>query len=260
MLPTELPETLPEFLARFGTDEACRDHLFAQRWPKGFCCDCGNMRYYLLSVRTNVYECSRCGAQHSLLAGTIFEQTKTGLSKWFLAIYLFTGSKGGISALELKRHLGFGSDQTAWTWLHKIRRAMSVRGAPLVGPVEVDETFLGGASPVNGGVARRARRSSRAPWKRARTRSRRPIPHGSKALRARWPRGCWNASPRGRHHTLLPWAGPPRHDRRCDSQGAGRVYKNFDRTKCLDCHRRLEGLTRAGEQRLPARADHRVEI
>ena len=147
MLPTELPETLPEFLARFGTDEACRDHLFAQRWPKGFCCDCGNMRYYLLSVRTNVYECSRCGAQHSLLAGTIFEQTKTGLSKWFLEIYLFTGSKGGISALELKRHLGFGSDQTAWTWLHKIRRAMSVRGALLVGPVEVDETFLGGPKP-----------------------------------------------------------------------------------------------------------------
>ena len=147
MLPTDLPERLPEFLARFGTDEACRDHLFAQRWPQGFRCDCGNSRCYLLSTRTNVYECSQCGAQHSLLVGTIFEQTKTGLSKWFLAIYLFAGSKGGISALELKRHLGFGSDQTAWTWLHKIRRAMSVRGAPLAGPVEVDETFLGGPKP-----------------------------------------------------------------------------------------------------------------
>ena len=147
MLPTDLPETLPEFLARFGTDEACRDHLFTLRWPRGFYCDCGNSRCYLLSARTNVYECSQCGAQHSLLTGTIFEQTKTGLSKWFLAIYLFAGSKGGISALELKRHLGFGSDQTAWTWLHKIRRAMSVRGAPLAGPVEVDETFLGGPKP-----------------------------------------------------------------------------------------------------------------
>ena len=147
MLPIELPGKLPEFLARFGTDEACRDYLFGLRWPQGFCCDCGNSQCYLLSTRTHVYECSQCKSQHSLLAGTIFEQTKTGLSKWFLAIYLFAGSKGGISALELKRHLGFGSDQTAWTWLHKIRRAMSVRGAPLAGPVEVDETFLGGPKP-----------------------------------------------------------------------------------------------------------------
>ena len=147
MLPTDLPETMPEFLARFGTDVACRDHLFTLRWPDGFHCDCGHTEYYLLASRTNVYECSICGTQHSLLAGTIFEQTKTGLSKWFLAIYLFAGSKGGISALELKRHLGFGSDQTAWTWLHKIRRAMSVRGAALASLVEVDETFLGGPKP-----------------------------------------------------------------------------------------------------------------
>lgn len=147
MLPTDLPASLPEFLARFGTDEACRDHLFTLRWPGGFRCDCGHASYYLLSTRANVYECSSCGAQHSLLAGTIFEQTKSGLSKWFLAIYLFAGSKGGISALELKRHLGFGSDQTAWTWLHKIRGAMSVRGTPLASPVEVDESYLGGPQP-----------------------------------------------------------------------------------------------------------------
>ena len=148
MLPTDLPESMPEFLARFGPDEACRDHLFALRWPDGFCCPgCGHGRCYLLSARTNVYECTRCGAQHSLLAGTIFEQTKSGLSKWFLAIYLFAGSKGGISALELQRQLGFRSDQTAFTWLHKIRSAMGVRGAPLAGPVEVDETFIGGPRP-----------------------------------------------------------------------------------------------------------------
>ena len=71
-----------------------------------------------------IYECAACGKQHSLLAGTIFEQTKTGLARWFLAIYLVTSSKGGISAMELKRQMGFGSYQTAWTWLHKIRRAM----------------------------------------------------------------------------------------------------------------------------------------
>lgn len=148
MPPTDLPERMPEFLARFGTNDACRDHLFVLRWPDGFCCPgCRNTRCYLLSARTNVYECSNCGAQHSLLAGTIFEQTKTGLSKWFLAIYLFASSKGGISALELQRQLGFRSDQTAFTWLHKIRSAMRVRGAPLAGPAEVDETFVGGPKP-----------------------------------------------------------------------------------------------------------------
>jgi len=142
-----LPTNLPEFLARFGTEEACRDYLFSLRWPDGFRCRaCHGQRCYR-HTRRPVYECSRCGAQHSLLAGTIFEQTKTALPKWFLAIYLFMSSKGGISAAELGRQLGFASAQTGFTWLHKLRRAMSVRGRPLEGSVEVDETFLGGPRP-----------------------------------------------------------------------------------------------------------------
>jgi hypothetical protein len=60
-----------------------------------------------------IEECRSCGRQHSILAGTIFEQTKTGLAKWFLALYLVTSSKGGISAMALQRQLGFGSYQTA---------------------------------------------------------------------------------------------------------------------------------------------------
>ena len=76
----------------------------------------------------------------------------TGLAKWFLAIYLVTSSKGGISAMELKRQMGFGSYQTAWTWLHKIRRAM-VRPdrAPLSARVEADETYVGGPKPGKAG-------------------------------------------------------------------------------------------------------------
>lgn len=148
MMPTELPGTMPEFLARFGTDAGCRDYLFRQRWPEGFrCLSCGHDRCYFLTIKVNVHECSKCGVQGSLLKNTIFEQTKTGLSKWFLAIYLFAGSKGGISALELQHQLGFKSDQTAWTWLQKLRTAMSVRGAPLDGRVEVDETYIGGPEP-----------------------------------------------------------------------------------------------------------------
>ena len=147
MVASDLPADLPSFLARFGTDEACRDYLFARRWPDGFCCPrCDGRRCYRLETRI-VYDCASCGAQHSLLAGTIFEQTKTPLRTWFLAFHLFLSSKGGVSALELKRQLGFKSDQTAWTWLHKLRAALSVRGAPLEGSVEVDETLLGGPEP-----------------------------------------------------------------------------------------------------------------
>ena len=95
-----------------------------------------------------IEECAACGKQHSLLAGTIFEQTKTGLSRWFLAIYLVTSSKGGISAMELKRQMGFGSYQTAWSWLHKIRKAMvRPERTPLALRVEADETYLGGPRP-----------------------------------------------------------------------------------------------------------------
>ena len=146
MFPSDLPSDLNAYLDGFGTDDQCRDYLFTLKWPDGFRCRCGGQRCYRLEARL-AYECSVCGAQLALLAGTIFEQTKTPLRVWFRAIYFFLASKGGLSALELKRHMAFKSDQTAWSWLHKLRRAMAPSGAPLEGPVEVDETLLGGPEP-----------------------------------------------------------------------------------------------------------------
>src|SRR3954466_4929939 len=148
MLPDDLPQDFLEFNARFGTDEQCREYLFRARWPDGFRCDgCGHDHAYTLRTRL-VYECVACRKQHSLLAGTLFEQTKTALARWFLAVYLVTSSKGGIAAAELQRQLGFGSYQTAWSWLHKLREAM-VRPdrEPLAGRVEADETYVGGPRP-----------------------------------------------------------------------------------------------------------------
>ena len=147
-LLTGLPNDLPSFLASFGSDAQCRDYLFRARWPAGFrCAGCGHERAYSHRLRL-IEECAACGKQHSLLAGTIFEQTKTGLSRWFLAIYLVTSSKGGISAMELKRQMGFGSYQTAWSWLHKIRKAMvRPERTPLAARVEADETYVGGPRP-----------------------------------------------------------------------------------------------------------------
>lgn len=124
----DLPRDLPSFLRRFGSDAKCRAYLVRARWPLGFrCAGCGHDRAYSHKRRL-IEECRGCGKQHSILAGTIFEQTKTGLAKWFLAIYLVTSSKGGISArsalptsrrgigrspMELQRQMGFGSYQTA---------------------------------------------------------------------------------------------------------------------------------------------------
>jgi transposase-like protein len=144
----DLPRDLPTFLERFGTDEACRAYLVRARWPAGFhCSGCGHDQAYSHKKRL-IEECTACGKQHSILAGTIFEQTKTGLARWFLAIYLVTSSKGGISAMELQRQMGFGSYGTAWAWLHKIRRAMVVPGRqPLSDRVEADETLVGGPKP-----------------------------------------------------------------------------------------------------------------
>ena len=144
----DLPRDLPSFLARFGTDAQCRAYLVEVRWPDGFrCTDCGHDRAWSHHRRL-IEECRACGKQHSILAGTIFEQTKTGLARWFLAIYLVTSSKGGISALELQRQLGFRSYGTAWTWLHKIRRAMvDPDRRQLDGDVEADETLVGGRKP-----------------------------------------------------------------------------------------------------------------
>jgi Transposase zinc-ribbon domain len=144
----DLPRDLSTFHERFGTDDACRAYLVRGRWPEGFRCGgCGDDQAYSHKKRL-IEECTACGMQHSILASTIFEQTKTGLARWFLAIYLVTSSKGGISAMELQWQMGFGSYGTAWAWLHKIRRAMVVPGRkPLSERVEADETLVDGPRP-----------------------------------------------------------------------------------------------------------------
>jgi transposase-like protein len=95
--------------------------------------------------------CAACGRQLSLTAGTIFQDTRTPLTLWLRAIWWVTSQKNGTSALGLQRVLGLGSYRTAWTWLHKLRRAMVRPGRDrLTEAVEVDETFVGGVEPGGG--------------------------------------------------------------------------------------------------------------
>jgi transposase-like protein len=140
----DYPRTLAELEARFSSEPACREYLFRLRWPEGFRCPrCGESKTWPL--QSGRWQCARCGHQVSGTAGTIFQGTRTPLTVWFRAMWWMTSQKNGISALGLQRVLGWGSYQTAWVCLHKLRRAMIRPGRErLSGSVEADETYLGG--------------------------------------------------------------------------------------------------------------------
>jgi len=140
----DYPRDLLELEARFSTEAACREYLAQLRWPGGFCCPrCSGGKAW--PVRGVLLECAACGAQTSVTAGTIFQDTRTPLSVWFRAMWWVTTQKNGASALGLQRVLGLKSYETAWTWLHKLRRAMVRPGRDLLdGRIEVDEGYIGG--------------------------------------------------------------------------------------------------------------------
>jgi transposase-like protein len=140
----DYPRTLLEFEERFGTEQGCWDYLFRLRWPEGFVCPrCGARREWR-GTRGRVI-CAACRYQASVTAGTIFADTRKPLRLWFRAMWYVTSQKTGGSAIGLQRTLGLGSYPTAWTWLHKLRRAMVRPGRDrLSGEIEVDETFVGG--------------------------------------------------------------------------------------------------------------------
>lgn len=138
----DYPRTLLELERRFRDEAGCRAYLFALRWPQGFVCPaCGGGG---LAIRRHLWRCENCRRETSVMAGTIFQDSKLPLTIWFRAMWQVTSQKNGISALGLQRVLGLGSYKNAWTLLHKLRRAM-VRPARerLQGVVEVDEAYWG---------------------------------------------------------------------------------------------------------------------
>ncbi len=143
LIVEDYPRTLLELEERFSTDEACREYLFGLRWPEGFVCPrCACQKAW--PMRRGLWLCGQCRYQASVTAGTVFQRTRLPLRVWFRAIWQVTSQKNGASALTVQRVLGLGSYKTAWTWLHKLRRAMVRPGRDrLGGRVEVDETYLG---------------------------------------------------------------------------------------------------------------------
>ena len=146
----DYPKTILELERRFATEESCRAYLFRLRWPDGFVCPrCQGGPAWPASRGRLV--CQVCRHQTSVTAGTIFQDTRKPLVLWFRAIWYATSPKNGASAANIQRILGLRSYQTAWTWLHKLRRAMVRPGRDkLHGRVEVDETFVGGEDPKGG--------------------------------------------------------------------------------------------------------------
>ena len=139
--------SMPEFLKQFGSEDQCEAALEQSRWPQGFACpSCGETRCSVFIVGSHkMFQCRTCRHQTSLTAGTLFQSTKLPLTTWFLAIYLISQAKTGLSALALKRYLGVRYP-TAWLIQHKLMAAMAERETlyTLSGPVQVDDAYLGG--------------------------------------------------------------------------------------------------------------------
>jgi transposase-like protein len=146
----DYPKTLMEMERRFATEDACREYLTKLRWPMGFICPfCQGEGGWV--DRRHRWTCQNCRRQSTVTAGTIFDATHLPLHVWFRAAWLVTSQKSGASALGVQQVLGLGSYRTAWTWLHKLRRAMVRPGRDrLKGTVEVDEAFIGGVSSGTG--------------------------------------------------------------------------------------------------------------
>jgi transposase-like protein len=158
------PGTVVEFNAWFPDDAACLDYLAWLRWgDDGFGCHlCDAVGHGWLRGDGKSWDCGSCGSRTSATAGTIFHRTRTPLTVWFRAAWELTTRANGVSARGVQRTLGLGSYQTAWTMLHRYRRAMLMPDRTrLSGVVEVDDMFVGGRNKP--GMAGRSTRPHKTP-------------------------------------------------------------------------------------------------
>jgi transposase-like protein len=137
--------SLLELVDAFPNEQACIDHLRGIRWAGGsFCPYCGSTRVYDFSDK-RTHKCGDCRQRFSIKVGTVFEDSKLPLRKWFMAIWLMTSHKKGIASTQLAKDLRV-TQKTAWFVLHRLRYAAAQKGfsEPMTGEVAVDETAIGG--------------------------------------------------------------------------------------------------------------------
>ena len=140
----DFPKTAMAYEKQFATESDCRRYWIKARWDdKPACAKCRCSRVWVVHQGRH-FECAECGHQTSLTAGTPLEKTRKPLKMWFRAVFEISSRRNGISAKELQRIMGFGSYETAWTWLHKLRSAMvRPNREKLADDVQVDEAFVG---------------------------------------------------------------------------------------------------------------------
>ncbi len=139
--------TLKDFNQEFPDDDTCLEWIKNHRWPDGIYCEkCKKITKHHRVKKRTCYECDWCGTQVYPTAGTIFHKSTTPLKIWFHAIYQMSSTRCGISAKQIQRETGV-TYKTAWRMFHQIRKLLKENINPLVGQVEVDETYIGGKRP-----------------------------------------------------------------------------------------------------------------
>ena len=139
--------TLLDAAKMFKDEVSAHTWIAEQRWPNGaFCPHCGSFNVQPnIKHNTMTHRCRDCPKRpmFSLRTDTVMEGSKLGYREWAITLYLFATNIKGISSMRLHRELGIGQ-KAAWFMLHRLRKASEAKGVPLSGPVEVDETYLGG--------------------------------------------------------------------------------------------------------------------
>jgi transposase-like protein len=138
-------KNLVDLLKAFPDEQTCIDFIAEVRWAgKPYCPHCGNDNKIYKLGNPLLWKCSKCRQPFSIKVGTIFNESKISLQKWFMAIYLITAHKKGISSLQLGKDIGV-TQKTAWFMNHRIRYALTNKSFDkLNGLVEIDETYVGG--------------------------------------------------------------------------------------------------------------------
>ncbi|HWW96435.1 MAG TPA: IS1595 family transposase [Edaphobacter sp.] len=142
------PTTLVEAVKYFSNEQVCIDEVAEMRWPDGqkFCIGCGEVDNLIWLANQKRYKCRGCKKQFSVKVGTIFHDSPLGLDKWMVAMWMLANCRNGVSSYEIARTIGI-TQKSAWHMMHRIRKAMTDTGKEKLGsngPVEVDETFVGG--------------------------------------------------------------------------------------------------------------------
>jgi transposase-like protein len=143
------PTTLVDAIKYFSDEQICINEVAAMKWPDGqvSCSGCGEIGNVIWLANQKRWKCRGCKKQFSVKVGTIFHDSPLGLDKWMVAMWMLANCRNGVSSYEISRTIGI-TQKSAWHMLHRIRKAMTDTTPGKLGgnggPVEIDETFVGG--------------------------------------------------------------------------------------------------------------------